>query len=189
MNASNSPGSDSSVPGSAGSGRGSGAVVVVGVTPGQPETVVLQAANLAAHFGAELVCVHVDATRYMVEALADGTIAAFPLDPEIPDLMPEVFDPEFELHLEHVLSGATVAVDWSVREVAGEPAQEISRVAEERDAALIVVGARQPGLRAGMREFFAGSVAVHLAHRQTRPVVVIPTSPVPQGAALPWELA
>jgi hypothetical protein len=40
-----------------------------------------------------------------------------------------------------------------------------------------------------MREFFAGSVAVHLAHRQTRPVVVIPTSPVPQGAALPWELA
>jgi nucleotide-binding universal stress UspA family protein len=179
MNASNSPGS----------GSGNRPAVVLGVTQGQPETVVLQAANFAAHFDAELVCVHVDTTRYMIEALADGTIAAFPLDPDIPDLMPEVFDPEFELHLEHVLSGAPVAVEWSVREVAGEPAQEISRVAEERDAALIVVGARQPGLRAGMREFFAGSVAVHLAHRQARPVVVIPTSPVPQGAALPWEVA
>jgi nucleotide-binding universal stress UspA family protein len=178
MNASNSPGS----------GQGSGPVVVLGVTPGQPETVVLQAANLAAHFAAELVCVHVDATRYMVEALADGTIAAFPLDRDIPDLMPDAFDPEFELHLEQVLAGAPVVVEWSVREVAGEPAQEIARVAEERGAALIVVGARQPGLRAGMREFFAGSVAVHLAHRQARPVVVIPTSPVPQGAALPWEV-
>jgi nucleotide-binding universal stress UspA family protein len=176
MNASTSPGS------------GRGAVVVVGVIPGQPDTVVLQAANFAAHFSAELVCVHVDTTRYMVEGLADGTIAAFPLDPDIPDLMPEVFDPEFELHLEHVLSGAPVVVEWSVREVAGEAAQEIARVAEQRDAALIVVGARQPGLRAGMREFFAGSVAVHLAHRQARPVVVVPTSPVPQGAALPWEI-
>jgi nucleotide-binding universal stress UspA family protein len=185
MNASNLPGSGSA---SSGSERGSGPTVVLGVTQGQPESVVLQAAKFAARFDAELVCVHVDTTRYMVEALADGTIAAFPLDPDIPDLMPEAFDPEFELHLEQVLSSAPVAVEWSVREVAGEPAQEISRVAEERDAALIVVGARQPGLRAGMREFFAGSVAVHLAHRQSRPVVVIPTSPVPQGDALPWEV-
>jgi hypothetical protein len=30
-------------------------------------------------------------------------------------------------------------------------------------------------------------VAVHLAHRQHRPVVVIPLSPVPAEEHLPWE--
>ena len=32
-----------------------------------------------------------------------------------------------------------------------------------------------------MHEFFGGSVAAHLAHRQSRPVVIIPLSPVPHG--------
>jgi nucleotide-binding universal stress UspA family protein len=52
---------------------------------------------------------------------------------------------------------------------------------------LIVVGTRHPGVRAGAREFFGGSVAVHLAHRQHRPVLVIPLAPTPHGTKLPWE--
>jgi len=38
-----------------------------------------------------------------------------------------------------------------------------------------------------MREFLNGSIAAHLAHRQRRPVVVIPLSPVREGEALPWQ--
>jgi hypothetical protein len=38
-----------------------------------------------------------------------------------------------------------------------------------------------------MQEFFGGSVAVHLAHRQHRPVVVIPLAPVAFRDELPWE--
>ena len=47
--------------------------------------------------------------------------------------------------------------------------------------------AHEAGLRASMREFFRSSVAVHLAHRQHRPVLVVPLSPVDDGRALPWE--
>ena len=52
---------------------------------------------------------------------------------------------------------------------------------------MIIVGSRRGGLRVSMHEFFGGSVAAHLAHRQSRPVVVIPLSPVPAGGRLPWE--
>jgi hypothetical protein len=38
-----------------------------------------------------------------------------------------------------------------------------------------------------VREFFAGSVALHLSHRQARPVVVVPLAPVSRAQALPWE--
>jgi nucleotide-binding universal stress UspA family protein len=39
---------------------------------------------------------------------------------------------------------------------------------------MIIVGSRRGGLRSTMHEFFGGSVAAHLAHRQPRPVVVVP---------------
>ena len=45
------------------------------------------------------------------------------------------------------------------------------------------------GLRVSMHEYFGGSVAAHLAHRQSRPVGVIPLSPVSAGDRLPWEEA
>ena len=52
---------------------------------------------------------------------------------------------------------------------------------------MIVVGSRRGGIRATMHDFLGGSVAADLAHRQHRPVVVIPLSPVPAGDRLPWE--
>jgi nucleotide-binding universal stress UspA family protein len=39
---------------------------------------------------------------------------------------------------------------------------------------MIIVGSRRGGLRSTMHDFFGGSVAAHLAHRQPRPVVVVP---------------
>ena len=55
------------------------------------------------------------------------------------------------------------------------------------DAELIVVGSRS-GVRASMREYFGGSVAVHLAHRQHRPVVIVPLAARAESP-LPWEEA
>jgi nucleotide-binding universal stress UspA family protein len=52
---------------------------------------------------------------------------------------------------------------------------------------MIVVGSRRRGVRSGLKEFFGGSVAAQLAHRQHRPVVVVPVAPVPLDTPLPWE--
>ena len=162
-----------------------GRVVVVGVVPNQLDRVLLTAADLATRFGGELICAHVDVERYTIDESADGTVTAFPVDPDMAELVREEFDLGLAEHVRTVL--AKTDVHWSVRELAGEPAHELARLADAVDAVLIVIGSRNPGLRAGMREFFSGSVAVHLAHRQLRPVVVVPVAAAPAGATLPWE--
>lgn len=159
--------------------------VVVGVVRDQPDEVLLRAADLALHLDAELICVTVDMTRYTVDELPDGSVTAFPIDPDAAEVVHEEFDNELANRIEQLLDGA--GVKWSLHALAGEPAHELSRIAEERNAAFIVVGTRHEGFRGSVREFFAGSVAVHLAHRQHRPVVVVPLSPIPTGANLPWE--
>jgi nucleotide-binding universal stress UspA family protein len=52
---------------------------------------------------------------------------------------------------------------------------------------MIVVGTREPGFRGTVHEFINGSVAAQLAHRQHRPVVVIPLNPVTDDDELPWN--
>jgi nucleotide-binding universal stress UspA family protein len=69
--------------------------------------------------------------------------------------------------------------------LAGDTAQSLGELAERLDARAIVVGTRRPGFRAGLEKFFTGSVAVRLAHRQKRPVIVIPVEPHAESA--PWE--
>lgn len=162
-----------------------GPSVVVGVVPDQPDEVVTRAAEFAKHFGAVLVCASVDVTRYTVDELPDGSVSAFPIDPDVAEVIHEEFDSNLEKRIEQLL--ADTGVKWATRALAGETAHELSRLAEELDSALIVVGTRHEGFRGSVREFFTGSVAVHLAHRQHRPVVVIPLSPTPHGSALPWE--
>jgi nucleotide-binding universal stress UspA family protein len=161
------------------------AYVVVGVFPGQPDRVVREAARFARHFDAELVCAHVDQGRYAISDLADGTVTSLPFDPDIPDLLQEEFDVKLLQELTDVLAGT--GISWSVRALAGDPAAALARLSDTLGATMIVVGSRRPGLRGGLNEFIAGSVAAHLAHRQGLPVVVIPLSPVAAGSALPWE--
>lgn len=163
----------------------SGSTIVVGVIPDQPDDVLVQAARFAERFGAELVCASVDQTRYTVEELADGSVSAFPIDPDQAELVTEEFDPELALHIKQILT--PMGVSWSLRALAGETAHELARLAEELNAEFIVVGTRHVGVRAGAREFFSGSAAVHLAHRQHRPVIVVPLAPVAHGTKLPWE--
>ena len=171
--------------------------LVVGVVAGQPDSVAAQAAALAARLGARLVCATVDPGRYLVEERPDGGIRSAPLDPDLVEPEPrrdeagadsdpvDRMDPKLEARL-HALLDPT-GVRWETRALAGDPARALARLAETLDAMMIVVGTRRAGLGGTLREAFGGSVAVHLAHRQHRPVVVVPLSPVGLDAALPWE--
>lgn len=159
--------------------------VIVGVFPGQPDRVVREAARLAARLGTELVCAHVDTDRYRVSERPNGSVSSLPVDPDLPDMRQEGFDAGLAGSLTEILSRE--GVTWSTRDLAGHPAEALGRLAETLDAELIVVGTRRHRARGSVHDFFSGSVAAQLAHRQGRPVVVVPVSPVGGDAALPWE--
>lgn len=159
--------------------------IVVGVFPGQPDAVVAQAAALAHRVGAELVCAWVDGSRYAVEEHPDGSVRSLPIDPDLGDMADRGFPPTLTAQLARILGPAKLS--WVTRELAGDPAAALGRLADLLGASMIVVGTRQAGMKGSLQEFFAGSTAVHLAHRQHRPVVVIPLNPIPLAATLPWE--
>lgn len=161
--------------------------IVVGVVPGQPAAVLEQAAVFAERFGADMICARVDASRYVVERHPDGTETTMPIDPDLADDDASDVggaDAELEDIIRAALDGRSVT--WSLRTLAGGAASALARLADEADAAMIVVGTREPGLKDSLREFFNGSVAVQLAHRQHRPLVVIPLNPVAGDDDLPW---
>ena len=161
--------------------------VVVGVSPGQPDAVVEQAASFAAQFDAELVCAHSDIGSYRIEEGPDGEVRSLPIDPDLPLLSNTEFPAELKTRLSAILGSRSVR--WSTRALAGDPASALGHLAETLDAAMIVVGTRRPSVRGSVQEFLNGSVAARLAHRQDRPVVVIPLTPVAPEDALPWESA
>jgi nucleotide-binding universal stress UspA family protein len=148
--------------------------IVVGVTPQQPLTVVRQAARFARQFQAALVCANVEAGSYVVAEHPNGSVESRPIDPDQPDWNIAVFDGGLAHRIRSVADQEGVAVEF--RELAGDIAHALGRLAEILNAEMIIVGSRRGGLRSSMHEFFGGSVAAHLAHRQPRPVVVVPLS-------------
>ncbi|MEN8601580.1 universal stress protein [Microbacterium rhizosphaerae] len=157
--------------------------VIVGVVPGQSSRVLKEGAKYAKLLGAHLLVVHVDVTRFVTYEDPDGYVHSAPIDINVvageTDLM------AVKQQASDVLSGSTL--DWSVRQLVGDPAIAIKHLAEEIDAKLLVVGTRRRGLGESIREFFTGSVAARLSHRQTHPVLVIPLGePVPDDEDV-WE--
>jgi nucleotide-binding universal stress UspA family protein len=159
--------------------------ILVGVTYGQADAVLRHAARFARTFDAALVCAHVDPGRYVVEELPDGTVASLPLDPDLPELKDTDFDQGLVAQVRTAV--ADDSIELSFRELAGDVAYALTRLADILDVEMIIVGSRRGGVRAGLKQFLTGSVAAHLAHRQPRPVVVIPVAPVAEGKPLPWE--
>ncbi|MCR2827148.1 universal stress protein [Microbacterium sp. zg.Y909] len=144
--------------------------VLVGAIPGQPSRVLKEAARYAVLLGAPLVVVHVDVTRFVTYEDPDGYVHSAPLDLNIAT---------GEGDLAAVTAAATAAlagtgVDWCVRQLVGDPALAMKHLADHTDARLIVVGTRRRGIGESIREFFTGSVAARLAHRQHRPILVVP---------------
>ncbi|MBT1001136.1 universal stress protein [Paenarthrobacter sp. DKR-5] len=148
--------------------------VLMGVVPGQPLAVAHRAADLAHSLGVDLVCAYVDVTTYLREE-PDGAGQARPIDPDGIDDDVEGIGAAIKGQLAAALAGSGVA--WSFVTLAGDPARALGRLAETVDASVIVVGTRERGLGARLEELLTGSVAVHLTHRQLRPVLVVPLAP------------
>ena len=144
--------------------------VVVGVVPEQPTRVLKEAARYARLFGAPLLIAHVDVTRFVTYEDPDGYVHSAPIDMNLTS---------GEADLAAVTSAATAVLDgsgiaWSVRQLVGDPALAMKHLADDVDARLIVVGTRRRGIGESIREFFTGSVAARLTHRQHRPILVVP---------------
>jgi len=157
--------------------------VIVGVQPGQATHVLHEAARFAKLLGVPLVIAHVDVTRFVTYEDPDGYVHSAPIDLNL-----EAGAAEFEevqATAASVLQGA--GVDWTARQLVGDPALAIKQLANKLDAQLIVVGTRKRGLGESIREFFTGSVAARLAHRQHRSVLVVPLEDsVPDDQAEIW---
>jgi nucleotide-binding universal stress UspA family protein len=159
-------------------------VIVVGVLPDQPSWVLQVAGEYAREFGARLVCVTVDATRYTFEELPNGTYLSAPIYPNVVEREPEIPDARLQ-ELGALLD--PLGVRWSARQLIGDAAKSLIQVAEEENALMFVVGARPGGVGTAVRRFFSGSLATALTHRQWRPVVVVPVEPSQPEQRLPWE--
>ncbi|MFT4137308.1 universal stress protein [Microbacterium sp.] len=144
--------------------------VIVGAVPGQPPRLLKEAARYAKLFGAPLVVLNVDVMRFVTYEDPDGYVHSTPAE-----LAAASGESELSLvaaDAAEILAGS--GVDWSVHQLVGDPAFAIKHAAEESDARLIVVGTRKRGLGESIREFFTGSVAARLAHRQHRPILIVP---------------
>ena len=152
--------------------------VLMGVVPGQPLAVAHRAAELAYSLNVKLVCAYVDVTSYLAGD-PDGGAGARPIDPDGIDDDVEGISAAIAERLREALDGS--GVEWSFVTLTGEPARALGRLAESSAASVIVVGTRERGFGARFEELLVGSVAVHLTHRQHRPVLVVPLAPQPKS--------
>jgi nucleotide-binding universal stress UspA family protein len=150
--------------------------VLVGVVPGLPTRVVKEAGRYAKLLNAPLVVVHVDVTRFVTYEDPDGYVHSAPVDINVTAGESDLSIVQAEAA--KILEGREL--DWSVKQLVGDPAMAMKHLADQLDARLLVVGTRKRGIGESIREFFTGSVAARLAHRQQRPILVIPLGePVP----------
>jgi nucleotide-binding universal stress UspA family protein len=149
-----------------------GQPVLAGMMPGQPRVVVDTAAHFAQQLGSPLVCAYVDPARFRTHSAA-GTAGVASIDPDAAD-----DGGSSVAGLKSVLALQLAGQDlpWSFEVLAGEAERELSSLADRLGAAMIVVGARQRGIGARLEDIVAGSVAAHLAHHQSRPVLVVPVN-------------
>ncbi|MBF4461244.1 MULTISPECIES: universal stress protein [unclassified Rathayibacter] len=162
--------------------------VLVGVIEGQRPEVLRTAEGIAAGLGASLLLVTVAADPYLVGDYIDPMTGGIPLGlvPQRAAETPPEVDQRLRDEIEAQLASSTVP--WTLRTVEGEPALALADAAEKSDARMIVVGTRDAGVLASIAEFLSGSVAAHLAHRQHRPVLVVPRADRDPARPAPWDL-
>lgn len=160
---------------------------MVGVAASTPDRVLDEAVAIAHDLGAPLACVYVDESRVPIGEAPGGRVVTAPVaasgfnEPE-----GEKLRPELAVIAERVVARAAPAnVTVTHHTRAGDTVTALARFAVEHDARLIVVGTRQPGVRASLSLLLAGPVASRLARRQPVPVLVVPLhtrSPLPLTA-------
>ncbi len=154
--------------------------ILVGVVPGQPLILARRAAELAHGLGVELVCAYVDVATFRVAEGIDGALESQAIDPDGVDDDIE----DIATNLRELLAPvfAPYGIRWSFRVLAGDPARALGRLAHTLNAVMIVVGTREGGRGHRLEEILSGSIAVHLSHRQSHPVLVVPLDPRPLPA-------
>ncbi len=158
--------------------------LVVGVVPGQPELVALTAAAWATALGVPLFFGFADPGRVVDAEYPDGTVRHSPLDPDRADDDWVQHEAGLRRSLAQLL--AAHAGPWEFRYLAGRPDRALTHLARAVDASAIVVGARRPSAGERVREFLAGSVAMHLTKHQHRPVLVVPVAVVDFEVPVRW---
>lgn len=153
--------------------NGKAAGVVVGVVPGQSPVVVERAVRIAELVGRPLLFVYADNAEY---ASGLGEFAPHDLSIEVEDPLLEQAIEGMRTALRNLLCDADVAWDLAVER--GTAAEALARAAAREGAEFIVIGGREAGSRALLRELALGSVAQALARIQPVPVVLVPV----QGA-------
>ena len=143
--------------------------VIVGMQLDQDPHVIREAVRYARLFGVPLVVAHVDVTRFVTYEDPDGYVHSAPIDINF-DAGAAEFE-AVEAAAAKLLAGTDVT--WTARQLVGDPALAIKQLANKLDAQLIV-GTRKRGIGESIREFFTGSVAARLAHRQHRSILVVP---------------
>ncbi|MCB0886622.1 MAG: universal stress protein [Propionibacteriaceae bacterium] len=163
----------------------SGHPLVVGVVPGQSPIVAHTVASLATATGAPRVLfAYVDPSRYVVEECPDGSVRHESMSP---DSLDDWHGVERALRAELTAALAEASFAWEVRYLAGRPDRALTHLARAVDAAAIVVGAKAPHRGMDFASRLQGSVAMHLAHHQHRPVITVPLSVVDwKDTDSPW---
>ncbi|MGC5172333.1 universal stress protein [Micromonospora sp. DT81.3] len=158
--------------------------VIAGVVPGQSLRVLKEGARYARLHGTYLIVTYVDVTRFVTYEDPDGYVHSAPIDMNIDPGVGD-FTAVTKMATE-TLTGTDVR--WTARQLVGDPALAIKQLADRVEARLIVVGTRKRGIGESIREFFTGSVAARLAHRQRHNILVVPLGePVPDDQELIWE--
>lgn len=146
--------------------------VLAGVIPSQAAVVVGTAAEVALSAGLDLVLAFADVTSFPAAGDRDGHVAAQSIDPDGVDDDAVAIVESLTSRIADQLQGT--GVSWSFTTLAGEPARSLGRYAASIGASMIVVGTKEHGLGAKFEGLVTGSVALHLAHSQNRPVLVVP---------------
>lgn len=144
--------------------------VIVGLVPRQHPRTLQEAARYAALFEVPLVVAVVDVARYTGMEDPTGLMAGAAIDLAL--TANDTGAEEIEQTCADQLVGA--GVQWTMRRMAGDPATAIGELAKNIRASLIVVGTRRPGIGETLREWFNGSVAARLTHKQAVSVLVVP---------------
>jgi nucleotide-binding universal stress UspA family protein len=145
--------------------------IVLGVGWKFSEHLIRTAAGLAAALGQHLVCAFVDPASYLTEWEPDGQRTALSLDPIVNE---EADFPSRQLQRNLEAGLGKPGERWSFRVLNGDVSKALSRLAENTDASLLVVGADRPGSLAWVDRLLEGSVSASLSHSQHRPVLVVP---------------
>lgn len=159
--------------------------LVVGVVPGQPELVALTASAWASALGGvPLYFAYADQARIVDEEYADGTVRHSDLDPDQADDSWQAREREIRAFLADVLKDHVGP--WEFRYLAGRADRALTHLARAVNASAIIVGGKRVLSVERLRELAAGSVGLHLARHQHRPVMVVPLSVVDWKASASW---